>query len=107
MIIFDSVLNEVCDGKRKLDFVEIRRDLTHTFENQIHTGILGNRGKPFKHRFNQFVDIYTADIQCCGFFIHFYKRKQIVDNCILTVDFFHDIVHEILIDFHRNVFLAV
>ena len=105
-IIFNSILYQIADGKRKLHFVHICIDWTERIQDQGNTSLICNRPQTFQDIFQQFIDIHIGNIHICCLFVHFHKGEQICDNLVLSVNLFCNIRKEFLIQFLRNPLLS-
>ena len=106
IVIFDCIFNQIGQGKGEFDFIYFRHYRAETFHNKFHVLFLCDRTQTFHDPLQQFIDLNACNIDISGRFIHFYQRKQIIDDFILTVNLCTNICHKFPIKFYRNILLS-
>ena len=105
-IVFDTVLNQVADGKCKLHLIHICLYRTEAVQNQIDIALVRDRTQTLENILKKLIDIHMCDVHICCLLVHLNKGKQVCDDLILSVDLGSDVTHKFLIKFLRNSLLS-
>ena len=102
IVVFDTILNQVTDGKGEFDFVDFHRHRSEALHYQLYFLLLGNRLQALQNQLNQLIQIHRSNVEIRTGLIHTNQGQQVIDDLGLTVNFVGDITHEFLIEFNRN-----
>ena len=105
-IVFDTIFDQVTDGKGKFHLIHICGYRSERIQDQVNPSLICNRTETLQDILQQLIDIHIADIHICCFFVHFYQGEQIGDDLVLSVNLFCDIRKKFLIQFLRNPLLS-
>ena len=75
VVIFDSVLHQIADGKRKLHLIHICGYRSERIQDQVNPSLICNRTETLQNILQQLIDIHITDIHICCFFVHFYRNR--------------------------------
>ena len=104
-VVFDRVLDQVCDDHDHLDLVDLGVDFSHADHCQLDVSFLRDRSEPVQDQFDHFVYVALFDVELGILPVHAHQREQFRDDLVFAVDFVFDIDHEFPVHLYGNVFL--
>ena len=105
LIIFNGIFHQI--GKYLGDFhiIQLRRYRPDAFKNHFHIPEPGNGAQTLEYGLDQLVYVHRGNVHLGGGLVHLHKRKQIVDDLILPLDFIRNVLHEFLVKRKRGILL--
>ena len=101
-IVFDGIFNQIAQRQRQFHFVHLRHHRPEALKHQLDIGFCRDGPQPFQDQLQQIIDVDGLNVQICIFLVHFYQRKQIVDDLIFPVDLRRNVLHKLPVQLHRH-----
>ena len=102
-VVFNGIFHEVRDGQGELHLVHIGLHVAHCLQRHLDVPELCLGPQPLQDLLQHGVHVHRGPVQNDTGTVHFDKIQKVVDDLRLTVDLLRDVVHEFLVELHRDI----